>query len=218
MIDRRRELGLRNEAERGAARHERAEIGAVEARGEDHPGRSVELGQSLGDLEPVEVRQLHVHDRHVRAVCLRLLDPTGAGFGFGHDDEAGPLEQLSRRSAEGAVVVDDENAPVHRLIVPAGAPTRGVASPTLSSSRSGASVVRVVTATGLTPAGGDSRSPPIGIAIGVAAAACATFGVVAIERGQIRDDTTAVAALTILAGRLVRGRQALSLGAAAPNG
>ena len=131
MIERRRELGLRNEPERGAAGHERAEIGAVEARDEDHLRRSLELGQPRGDFEPVEVRQLHVHDRHVRAVCLRFLDPTGAGFGFGDDGEAGPLEQLSRRSAEGAVVVDDENAMIHLLIVPARAPTHGVASPTL---------------------------------------------------------------------------------------
>ena len=113
MIERRRELGLRNEPERGAAGHERAEIGAVEARDEDHLRRSLELGQPRGDLEPVEVRQLHVHDRQVRAVCLRLLDPTGAGSGFGDDGEAGPLEQLSRRRAEGAVVVDDENATIH---------------------------------------------------------------------------------------------------------
>ena len=40
----RRELGLGDEAERGAAGHERAEIGAVEARGEDHLRRSLELG------------------------------------------------------------------------------------------------------------------------------------------------------------------------------
>ena len=83
-------------------------------------GRSLELGKPLGDLEPVEVRQLHVDDRQVRAVCLRLPDATRAGSGFGHDDEAGSLEQPSRRRAEGAVVIDDENAASHRLIVPAG--------------------------------------------------------------------------------------------------
>jgi hypothetical protein len=64
-----------------------------EARDQDHLGRSLELGQARGDLEPVDVRQLHVHDRHVRAVCLRFLDPNRAGFGFGDDGEAGPLEQ-----------------------------------------------------------------------------------------------------------------------------
>ena len=94
-------------------------------------GGALELGQPRGDLEPVEVRQLHVHDRQVRAVCLRFLDPAGAGSGFGDDGEAGSLEQPSRRSAEGAVVVDDENAMIHRLIVPARAPIHGVASPTL---------------------------------------------------------------------------------------
>ena len=57
---------------------------------------------------------------------------TGTGSGLGDDGEAGPLQQLSRRSTEGAVVVDDENAMIHRLIVPARAPVHGVASPTLS--------------------------------------------------------------------------------------
>ena len=65
-------------------------------------------------------------------MCLRFLDPAGAGFGFGDDDEAGPLEQLSRRSAEGAVVVDDENAMIHLHDRASRAPTDGVASPTLS--------------------------------------------------------------------------------------
>ena len=57
-----------------------------------------------------------------------------------------------------------------------------------------------MTATGLTTAGGEgARARLIGVAIGVAAAACATFGVVGIQRGQVRDDSTAFAALTILA-------------------
>jgi signal transduction histidine kinase len=56
-----------------------------------------------------------------------------------------------------------------------------------------------VTAAGLTAAGGEARARLIGVAIGVAAAACATFGVVGIQRGQVRDDSTAFAALTILA-------------------
>src|SRR4029079_11326965 len=137
-------------------------------------------------LEPVEVRQLHVHDRDVGAVGLRLLAPTGAGLGLGDDGEAAPLEQLSPRRPEGAVVVDDENATIHLLIVPARAPTHGVASPTLFAA-SGASVVRVVTTTGLTPGAVDTRARAFGLAIGVAAAAGATFGVIAIERGEIRD-------------------------------
>jgi signal transduction histidine kinase len=61
----------------------------------------------------------------------------------------------------------------------------------------------VVTVTGLTGAvetRGETRARAFGIAIGVAAAAWTTFGVIAIERGEVRDETTAVAALTILAG------------------
>ena len=56
-----------------------------------------------------------------------------------------------------------------------------------------------MTATRLTPAGGEARARLFGVAIGVAAAACAAFGVVAIQNGQVRDDTTTFAALTILA-------------------
>src|SRR5436190_18642368 len=65
---------------------------------------------------------------------------------------------------------------------------------------SGASVVRVLTMTGLTPGAVETRARAFGLAIGVAAAAWATFGVIAIERGEIRDNTTAFAALTVLAG------------------
>jgi signal transduction histidine kinase len=60
--------------------------------------------------------------------------------------------------------------------------------------------VRVVTTTGLTPGAVETRARAFGLAIGVAAAAWATFGVVAIERGEVRDNTKALAALTILAG------------------
>ena len=59
---------------------------------------------------------------------LGFLDPTGAGLGLGDDGETGPLEQLSGGGAEGAVVVDDENTILHRLIVPARAPINGVTS------------------------------------------------------------------------------------------
>jgi signal transduction histidine kinase len=60
-------------------------------------------------------------------------------------------------------------------------------------------VVRVTTI-GLTPGAAETRARAFGLAIGIAAAAWATFGVVAIERGEVRDNTTADAALTILAG------------------
>src|SRR6478736_2161274 len=66
----------------------------------------------------------------------------------------------------------------------------------------------VVTTTGLTPGAVDTRvetrvethARAFGLAIGVAAAAWATFGIIAIERGEIRDNTTEIAVLTILAG------------------
>jgi signal transduction histidine kinase len=46
----------------------------------------------------------------------------------------------------------------------------------------------------------ETRARAFGLAIGVAAAALAAFGVIAIERGEIRDNTTAVAVVTVLAG------------------
>jgi signal transduction histidine kinase len=60
--------------------------------------------------------------------------------------------------------------------------------------------VGVVTTTGLTPGAVETRARAFGLAIAVAAAAWATFGVVAIERGEVRDNTTTLAVLTILAG------------------
>src|SRR4051812_14253519 len=48
--------------------------------------------------------------------------------------------------------------------------------------------------------GRESRTHPLVIATGLAAAACAALGAVAIEQGQVRDETTALAAITIVAG------------------
>jgi signal transduction histidine kinase len=64
----------------------------------------------------------------------------------------------------------------------------------------GASVVGVVTTTGLTPGAVQTRTRAFGLVIGLAAAAWATFGVAAIARGEVRDNTKTLAALTILAG------------------
>jgi signal transduction histidine kinase len=46
----------------------------------------------------------------------------------------------------------------------------------------------------------ETRARAFGLAIAVAAVAWATFGAIAIHRGEIRDDSTAVAVLTVLAG------------------
>jgi signal transduction histidine kinase len=59
--------------------------------------------------------------------------------------------------------------------------------------------VVAVTTTGLTPVATETRARAFGLALGVAAAAWATFGVVMIARGEVRDSSTAVAALEILA-------------------
>src|SRR5438034_6659877 len=126
-----RKLGLRDEAKRRAAGDQRPEIGAIKARGQDHLGRLFEGAQPLSELEPIEVGQLYVDDRQVRPVFLHYPQPFDAVSGFCHDGEAAPLEQLSRRCAEGAVVVDDEHAPAHGRIVPSVATQGSVASPTL---------------------------------------------------------------------------------------
>jgi signal transduction histidine kinase len=59
--------------------------------------------------------------------------------------------------------------------------------------------VRVVTTTALTAGAVETRARAFGLAISIAAAAWAAFGVMMIERGEVRDSSTAVAALEILA-------------------
>src|SRR5262245_54894262 len=69
----------------------------------------------------------------------------------------------------------------------------------LFSAAPAASVVGVVTTTSLTPGAAEAPARALGRAIVGAAAAWATFGVLAIERGELRDNSTALAALTLLA-------------------
>jgi signal transduction histidine kinase len=52
----------------------------------------------------------------------------------------------------------------------------------------------------LATAGTEARAHPIVIAIGAVASGCAVLGALAIETGQLRDHSSAYAALTILAG------------------
>ena len=52
----------------------------------------------------------------------------------------------------------------------------------------------------LAAAGTELRSHPIVIGIGAAAAACAALAAAAIERGQLRAESPALAAFTIVAG------------------
>jgi hypothetical protein len=131
-LDRRsRQLGFRNEAERGATCDERPEIGAVEARDEDHAWPQLELAKPLRDLESVGIGQLNIDDRQIGTVLLRLPKAACTVSGFGYDDKTASLEQLTCGRAEGCVVVDDQNAATHERILPAQVAIRSVASPTL---------------------------------------------------------------------------------------
>jgi hypothetical protein len=111
-LDRRgRELRLRDEAERGAAGDEPAEVVAVQARGEDRADGRVEAAEPLRDLEAVEVRELDVQQDDVGPVLPRGPDAADAGLGLRDDDEAVALEELPGRRPERAVVVDDQKPP-----------------------------------------------------------------------------------------------------------
>ena len=68
-------------------------------------------------------------------MLIRRPQPFAAVPGFSHNDETAPLEQLSGRCPEGAVVVNDEHAAAHWRIMPTIATHRSVASPTLSAYR-----------------------------------------------------------------------------------
>ena len=93
---------------------------AVEARGQDHlqaPGRAREsVRRPRTRRSPVAARRRSPGRGGASSPPGRPRLPFS---GLGHDDEAASLEQLSRRCAEGAVVVDDEHAPAHGRIVPA---------------------------------------------------------------------------------------------------
>jgi hypothetical protein len=62
-------------------------------------------------------------------VLLRLSQAADTGPGFRNDDEAVALEEPARNRAEGAVVVDDEDAPRNGRIVTEQSALRSVASP-----------------------------------------------------------------------------------------
>src|SRR5205814_4347659 len=61
-----RQLGFRNEASSPAARDEGAEVGAVTARDEDDGRPGAAVREAGGDLEAVEVRELHVEEHDLR--------------------------------------------------------------------------------------------------------------------------------------------------------
>ena len=139
----------------------------------------------------------------------------GAVSGLGHDDEAAPLEQLSRSCAEGAVVVDDEHAPVHGRIVPAVAAHGSVASPTLSAAVACRHAGRLVSArietvaklrrapllsSTLAAAGSELRAHPIVIGDRRRCRRMRGAGAAAIERASFGATARRSLRFTILAG------------------
>ena len=92
---------------------------------------------SIAVMRMLLAQGVDVDERHLGEVRHCLLDGGLTAAGLGHDDESAPFEQLPRSFPEGAVVVDDEHAPIHGRIVPAAATHGSVASSTLSARRYG---------------------------------------------------------------------------------
>src|SRR2546421_535137 len=100
---------------RPAALDERAEVGAVPARDQDDGGPSAAVREARGDLEAVEVRELHIEEHELRRELGGRAKRRRAVLGLADDHEALGLEERARIRAEARVVVDDQN--VHVLIV-----------------------------------------------------------------------------------------------------
>ena len=75
--------------------------------------RVVGAGEARGDVEAVDVRELHVEQHHLRAQPARLGDRLRAVGGLAHDVEPLGFEEYARRSAKRRVVVDDEDPRTH---------------------------------------------------------------------------------------------------------
>src|SRR5215208_2573845 len=108
-----RELRLRHESAGAGAGHERPEVRPVATRDEDHDRRVVGARQARGDVEAVDVGQLHVEQHHLGAESARLRDRLGAVGGLAHDVESLGFEEHARGSAKRRVVVDDEDPRTH---------------------------------------------------------------------------------------------------------
>ena len=105
-------LGRNPEA--GARREAGTVVAAVPAGGQ-HDRRGVLVaGELLGDLEPVEVGQLHVQQDEVGAQRSRGCDGAQAVLRLADDVVPLELEEPACRRPEGGVIVDDENACSHR--------------------------------------------------------------------------------------------------------
>src|SRR5215207_1694398 len=115
-----RKLGLRDEPASPGAGYERAEVGRVAAR-DEHDVGPVAVGQLGGDVEAVDVGELHVEEHEIGAQAAGLLDARRAVSSLADDVEPLGLEQHARARTKGGVVVDDEDGQRHReAIVNAG--------------------------------------------------------------------------------------------------
>jgi hypothetical protein len=104
-------FALGDEAPGAALSHERAEVGAVTARGQNHGGLGPVLArQPRRHLEPVEVRQLYVEEHHVRVELLRLLEGSDPIFCLADDLETFGLKEGAGRRSKARVVVNDQDA------------------------------------------------------------------------------------------------------------
>src|SRR5439155_3917627 len=111
------ELRLRHEPDRARLLDERAEVGRVPARGQDHRRRAaVRPRQPARDLEAVEVRQLHVEEDDVGSKLSYGLDRRLAVSRLADDVELPGLEAHPCRRAKAGVVVDDQDARHVRIL------------------------------------------------------------------------------------------------------
>ena len=112
-----RELGLGEEPASSARREAGTVVAAVPAGGQ-HDRRGVHVaGELLGDLESVEIGQLHVQQDEVGAQGARGCDRAQPVLGLADDVVPLQLEEPACRRPEGGVIVDDEDACSHKKSV-----------------------------------------------------------------------------------------------------
>jgi hypothetical protein len=107
-----RQFRLDDEAARAAGRNATPVVVRFTGRGE-HDCRPVSGGERDGDCKPVAVWKLHVEQNSVGGVDGDRRQGLRRVPCFAYDDVARSLEQFSRNSAKGFVIVDDQHAQGH---------------------------------------------------------------------------------------------------------
>src|ERR1051325_1734353 len=108
--------GLRDEAAGAAERHERAEVGPVAARNENHGGTAAPVRQALRDVEAALIRQPELEQDEVGPELGCGAERGGAVLGLADDLETFGLEQRAGIRAEARVVVDDQYGHSPRMV------------------------------------------------------------------------------------------------------